>query len=103
MAPFQYRSGSVIGTQKLADYHILMALLLCTLFVNLCRVYLRVDRRRLRFLILDDPLFHMVALTPLSLSLQVTISAMSLIKVPDFCFYIIFFAEKIQTSKVRQK
>ena len=72
-----------------------------TLIANLCRVYLRVDRRRLRFLKLDDPLFHMVALTPLSHFLQVIILAMFFCQDPESYFYITFFAEKTQTSRGR--
>ena len=71
------------------------------MFANLCGVYLRVDRRHLGFLKLDDPLFHMVALTPLSLFLQVTISAMFFCQDPESYFYITFFAEKTQMSRGR--
>ena len=41
---------------------------------QLTYVQLRVRQRLLRFLIVHDPAFHMVPITPLSLSLQVTIS-----------------------------
>ena len=71
------------------------------MFANLSGVYLRVDRRHLRFLKLDDPLFHMVALTPLSHFLQVIILAMFFCQDPESYFYITFFAEKTQTSRGR--